>query len=164
MNEMARASSNLESFPFYDPNLFEALNFVLKALGAFAETGSTETFYASLVSGNDGSTPALEEVVSKMGFEKALTEAHRQAPVGYALRMRLHTWFDSFKTLRFIHQLRDLCAPSIPWRDALEQAAFIQFDGANVPLSQEALEQLRTHIASLDTNCAPSGLSPTPPG
>jgi len=74
-------------------------------------------------------------VLTGLGAFAELSSAVGQAPAGAVLRRRIHTWFDSLRTLRFVHGLRDRCLPSLPWRAALASAPFVPapFDTGTEP-------------------------------
>ena len=48
-----------------------------------------------------------------------------QAKTPSARRLRVHAWFDAFRTMKVIHALRDRVFPNLPWRDALALAPFV---------------------------------------
>jgi hypothetical protein len=82
----------------------------------------------------------------------ALSAAAGQAPAGPVLRRRIHTWFDALRTLRFLHTLRDAALPSVPWRDALEAAPFIDEafrDGASPEAACVRLARLEAELPPL---------------
>ena len=54
----------------------------------------------------------------------------------------LHTWFDGFRTLRFVHDMRDRRYPNLPWREALANAPFVPYNGEPSD-PREVLESMR---------------------
>jgi hypothetical protein len=50
--------------------------------------------------------------------------AARECKSVEARRRRVHSWFDAFRTLKFVHAVRDRCFPNVPWREALRDAPF----------------------------------------
>jgi hypothetical protein len=75
-----------------------------------------------------------------------------------ALR-QLHVHFDALRTLRLIHRGRDAALPSLPWREALQRASFVEpIDGNETParigelLWQE--ERRRLHGRTLGVDLA----------
>jgi hypothetical protein len=54
-----------------------------------------------------------------------LARAARETSSAGQLRRRLHTWFDGFRTLKFVHAFRSAGHPELPFREALARAAFI---------------------------------------
>jgi hypothetical protein len=113
-------------FLLYSPRIFTALGAVLEGLSAFAQTGNV----AALEEAVQFHVPEIAEhvklVLSELGAFAALANASGQAPTGSVLRRRVHTWFDSLRTLRFVHRLRERCLPSLPWRVALDAAPFLK--------------------------------------
>ena len=47
--------------------------------------------------------------------DQALVHAFRQSRNLDQFTRQMHTWFDAFRTLKLIHFLRDIDAPSIPY-------------------------------------------------
>jgi hypothetical protein len=113
-------------FLLYSPQIFRALGAVLEGLSAFAQSGNV----AALAEAVQLHVPEIAEpvqlVLRELGVMAALSNASGQAPAGPVLRRRVHTWFDSLRTLRFVHRLRDRALPSLPWRVALESAPFLK--------------------------------------
>ena len=84
-------------------------------------------------------------MVADWGFEAAIQGAKgRSRSTDGALR-QFHDWFDSFKTLKFLHQLRDAAIPSIPLSVGLRSLKGIAaiIDGSEGVTSQEVFDGLR---------------------
>ena len=112
-------------FELYSPALFVALRSVLQGLDGFAASGVPGALRSAIESSAELVEPTLAVLESLKVFA-ALESAATEAPAGPVLRRRVHTWFDALRTLRFMHLLRDACAPSVPWRDALARAPFLR--------------------------------------
>ena len=54
------------------------------------------------------------------------TDLCRQHGPGAPRRRHLHGWFDAFRTLKFVHTVRDRGFPSRPWQDALRGAPHVR--------------------------------------
>ena len=67
-----------------------------------------------------------------------------------------HTWFDSFRTLKLIHALRDAGIPSLPYPEALAEAPFTGLSGA----TEDDAEWVRHALAQQERTLAasPTGL------
>lgn len=65
---------------------------------------------------------------------RELPRAAAQCATPAALGTRLHTWFDSFRTLKLLHALRDAGAPDVELAEALSSAGFVgkAADGAHL--------------------------------
>jgi hypothetical protein len=124
--EIAEEHAAGAEFEMYAPGVFQALGAVISGLDAFAASGKVEALNAALAARVPEFAAAAELVLERLGVFAALTSAARQAPVGGVLRRRIHTWFDALRTLRFIHGMRDACLPSMPWREALRGAEFLE--------------------------------------
>jgi len=107
--------------PLYHPQTFS----YLKAFLNWARTLCHEDSYnsnsplaipGSVLSGNfDG--PLLLAVSEQMGLPSALTHCFEQGQSAEKRLQHFHTWFDAFKTLKFIHAIRDKKLASITYRD-----------------------------------------------
>lgn len=124
--EIAEQTRAGREFTLYSPQIFGALGAVLHGLDEFAQS----TRLAALDQALTARVPELAEparrVLQAQGLFSALTSAATQAKTGSALRRRIHTWFDAFRTLQFVHGLRDFCLPSLVWREALSSASFLR--------------------------------------
>jgi hypothetical protein len=107
---------------FYNPEIFPALRAFLRALEQFASRRDLARVRAELAQTAAGVWPLLEAQLSELGAWEALAAADRETRDENALRARLHTWFDGFRTLKLIHGLRRAGLPSVPYREALAAA------------------------------------------
>jgi hypothetical protein len=111
----------------YDARCFLALqhwNYQLRLLAVHRDTAEVKAQMMRF-------SPAVWSCLRDLGVERALTEAVRNTRKERGLQTRLFCYFDGFRTLRFIHLLRDRLYPLVPWRDALAAAA--TRDGFEVP-------------------------------
>jgi len=123
--EIAAEVARGDEFLLYSPRIFAALAAVLQGLDDFAESADVTALSRAIELGAPELAQPVEQVLSGLGTFAALTNAAGQAKPGAALRRRVHTWFDSLRSLRFVHGLRDRCLPSLPWQNALAAAPFV---------------------------------------
>ena len=84
---------------FYHPHSFRALKTLLENLdGLYRDQ--------SLVDGAPNDQRAIA-VLKNLGIEKALVHCARHSKDFEGWRKHFHQWFDAFRTLKFIHGLRD---------------------------------------------------------
>lgn len=100
-------NENPESSLYYHPDTFIKLRHLLAALDAFA-------------SGDDKAVNA-EMLTLNKGLDAALSHARSHSSTHAQCRRHLQQWFDGFRTLKFIHRLRDSTLPSIDY-EALQVA------------------------------------------
>jgi hypothetical protein len=112
-------------FVLYSPRIFQALAAVLRGLDDFAQSADVSALSRAIERDVPEVAQPVQQVLTALGAFAALANAAGQAPTGAVLRRRVHTWFDSLRTLRFVHGLRDRCLPSLPWRSALSSAPFV---------------------------------------
>jgi hypothetical protein len=95
-------------FSFYNPAIFELLKLWLQSLPAHWASGSPE-----LRNLPEPVSAALKSIKT----ERALVHAFNQSNDLHQFTRQMHTWFDAFRTLKFIHSLRDHCLPSISYAE-----------------------------------------------
>jgi hypothetical protein len=105
-------------FRFYDPLVFEMLGLWLKSWPAIWESQSTE--FASAVYSESteiltGNQEALVNGLLEIKTEQALVHAFRQSKSLAQFTQQMHIWFDAFRTLKLIHNLRDSGLPGIDY-------------------------------------------------
>jgi hypothetical protein len=106
--------------------------------------------------------PVLAELFEALGVEEAALGASRQALTERQLSMRLHTWFDSFRTLKLVHAIRDRVRGELPWREAIAAAPFCS-SGTHALHAEadEIRERLIAREAELDLLVGPTGAPPS---
>lgn len=114
--------SLIDSAPFYHPEIFALLREWLAVMSAFSEDRDLTAARARI--GRGSSHPALADALEASGAWQTLADAARRTRAPGALRLRLHTWFDAFRTLKLVHGLRERGLASLPFREALAKAAF----------------------------------------
>jgi len=90
-------SPNMEDEPiFYNPEIFVQLKLVLAQISLRPISLNTidlnETSFKTLIN---------------LGIEKAIEHVRRQELSAQQYDLHMKSWFDGFKTLKFVHQLRD---------------------------------------------------------
>ena len=95
------------AMPVYHPECFLYLKVFLVALEYSAATGKWILPASSNSDAQSLDHQLLQAIASKMGIEQALVHANRQGKDQPGRQRHLQQWFDGFKTLKLIHQLRD---------------------------------------------------------
>ena len=129
---------------FYSPEVFSVLKALLHGVEAFSETGDIDAFYEKVGGLPPGPRAVVSSLLEKLGACSVLAAASRELPARGAKRLRVHSWFDAFRTLKLVHALRDRCFPSMPWRGALAGAPF--FGHALSEDDGEAVANARAHF------------------
>jgi hypothetical protein len=109
---------------FYAPECFDALRRFLECLDACAPSNSVERLERERGGLDPDEWDAVSPALFGSGGREAFEAASRQARSTAARRARLHDWFDAFRTLKFIHVLRDRVWPNVPFGEALSRAPF----------------------------------------
>lgn len=97
-----------EATIFYHPACFAALRALLCAVPTLAE--HTPEMQSDLFSNNLHEEPlraASRAVLQGMGIEKALAHCRSQSTNPEQFARQFHQWFDGFRTLKFVHGIRD---------------------------------------------------------
>lgn len=104
-------------FEVYHPTSFALLREWLGALDEFAERCDHSIL--------DRLSHAELKAALPLDTDKRLREAATQCKSAAARRLRLHQWFDGFRTLKLIHALRDQGLADKPWQVAFDAAPFM---------------------------------------
>ena len=67
----------------------------------------------------------LAKVIDALGAMGALAEIRERHDASRDLRRPFHTWFDAFRTVKFVHGVRDHGFPDREWREAAAAAPFM---------------------------------------
>jgi len=146
-------------FRLYHPRIFSYLGAWLEILtdwalsdryGEASETGALRAMVRkssreTLNSDLDGNL--FEEILEEMEVFSGLERTIPPALKPKARLRHAHTWWDAFRTLKFIHTLRKARYASLPLPEALSQAEFLD---AGPYLSQNDWEGLRLHLAQAE--------------
>ncbi|HEY0464717.1 MAG TPA: hypothetical protein VGC79_10930 [Polyangiaceae bacterium] len=154
--EIAEELSSGQEFVLYSPRIFQALAAVLEGLDDFARTADVAALERAIEQRAPEIAEPVRQVLTGLGAFAALANAAGQAPPGAVLRRRVHTWFDSLRTLRFVHGLRDRCLPSLPWRTALTSAPFVSGPFATGTEPEAVCRVLASAEAELPPQIGPS--------
>ena len=99
---------------FYDPKIFQCLQQWLALIEplwqqreAITQSGLMHWWHRNV---NEGDL--LLETLLQLGLEKTLPQAYRQCRDYQRFQFFLWVWFDAFRTLKFVHGLRDRAFPS----------------------------------------------------
>jgi hypothetical protein len=104
-----------EELRVYDPRSYELLRRLLVAIAAFSKGADLRPDTSGL---DPGERTALVATIDALGVGPALARIRdRHGRSGNVLRP-LHTWFDAFRTLKFVHGVRDRGLPEVEWKRA----------------------------------------------
>jgi hypothetical protein len=69
----------------------------------------------------DTEKKSLLTMAEEIGWYSAIAHCRQHCRTEIAFAVQLHVWFDGFRTLKFIHYLRDQLWPSLPCREIFAQ-------------------------------------------
>ena len=109
-------------FLFYHPEIFDLLKMTLQKLAILDQ----ETTISPLTTDFMGTEKAqhLNAALTHMGASSAMETARKSSQNPRIQQEHLRTWFDGFRTLKFIHYCRDLGYPSMPLRQLITQPLY----------------------------------------
>jgi hypothetical protein len=110
--EIAAAGPLAEQRLFYHPRSFEALRAVLQTLPQRREPKYQADELLQRAGLAADSARSCEQLLQELGLEQALAHCRRQARTGEQFLRQFHQWFDAFRTLKYLHALRDNLWPA----------------------------------------------------
>jgi len=100
---------------FYHPHCFAALRAVLTVIPALRQASAADLPARLEIAGLDRELAlASRAALHSMGLDDALSHCRRQGKSPGQFLRQFHQWFDAFRTLKFIHALRDSGWPEQP--------------------------------------------------
>lgn len=103
--------NNNEDYCYYHPQLFVELKQCLQASLTLTVEDQTQ-FWQSL-------TGHQQQALIELGIDKFFNHIRKQCKTQEQLAHHWHHWFDAFKTLKFMHALRQQQHPDIPLSEAV---------------------------------------------
>ncbi len=100
ITKIAGLESPLEQYRFYNPAVFKCLKIFLQSLWRYWKTNGSDVVFNEY---NEQIVGALRGI----GFYSVLYKLRGQAKSQEQFLRASYDWFDAFKTLKFIHYLRD---------------------------------------------------------
>jgi len=118
-----------QEYLYYHPDCFEYLKawqLLLPVIWSYRQhlddTQLFERLQADIPVLSHVDSSILLEALRRQGLEKALDHAASHSTTQATFNRHLQHWFDGFRTLKFIHWLRENHFPSIPLEEARELA------------------------------------------
>lgn len=136
-------------FHYYDARIFALLKCWLslfKHLWQQRSTLNNVNIYSALNELLESQSPNLKHcplvlrVLEQLGTGKAILHAIAHSQTEQTFHRHLHTWFDAFRTLKFIHLVRDQEMPSKPFQETVLAAPFIEHSGNLKRWQQRAIK------------------------
>ena len=107
--------------------------------------------------------PSILETLSRLKLETVLPQAYRQCHDGSRFQKYLWVWFDAFKTLKFIHNLRDAGLANLPVLEALSASGILSQMGKQPSVLEfDRLKEINTELTVME-HSLPVVVEPTIP-
>ncbi|MDO6446932.1 hypothetical protein Q4493_14250 [Colwellia sp. 1_MG-2023] len=116
VKQIVELSEKDESYHYYHPLVFERLKTVL------SNFSSLHQYRNNLLPWYNFCADDIECALKMIGFEPFVEKQKEMSEKQF--NKQLFVWFDAFKTLKFIHALKDNYYPNIPIEKAINQAPF----------------------------------------
>lgn len=138
-----------DPYQIYNPRIFDLLKAWLSAASALDDSESSRAYLeiferaCRLLPPDDHQRLAV--VLERLGAPQAIHEITQQTKKSSVRRKWFSDWFDAFRTLKFVHFLRDSGLKSLPWEEALSNSTFCGISSVasnSFPEASQACEQL----------------------
>lgn len=117
-----------EPITFYSPLSFQILKNLIEVVQLWSLSAEENTDRASITLAIRGEITAIdlkvfESLLTSLSFFEILETAKHQRKTPEAILKHIHESWDGFKTLKFIHGLRENFLPEVEWQTALANFA-----------------------------------------
>jgi hypothetical protein len=154
------------SFTLYHPRIFASLGVWLAALSDLTHLSPPVALSQRILARCRKARldPALlVEMAAHPSIEAALAGAQRHAKNAAKFREHVATWFDAFRTLKFVHALEARGLAPTPWFDALQGAPFarpsVEDIGDPKTIDGLALARINGRLASMEASLSENSQS-----
>ena len=133
---------------FYHPSTYVYLRTILNALQASSSTGYFDRHSLQQSLRKQALDPApADAAMDALGFDAAVDKLlHASSSDPQQRRRALHCWFDAFRTMKFIHHVRDNGVASVDARSALAAGQFLL--GQQQPEIEDDIRVVRCVLAN----------------
>jgi hypothetical protein len=135
-------------FDLYHPEIFQHLKTWLEVIPALWR--DRNSIQAQGIDNWWPQSPLILDALSSLGLQNILPHACRQCSDSDYFQKYLWTWFDAFRTLKFIHYLRDNGYPNLPIVEEIVTLEGMQQSICQDDLGFSRLTQINTKLAVLE--------------
>ncbi|MEM9165233.1 MAG: hypothetical protein AAGC54_19485 [Cyanobacteria bacterium P01_F01_bin.4] len=155
-------------FELYHPQIFQHLASWLAVISrlwhTFTDVPAHDRIQRQLLLRKGTDSTLILEALIALGIEKILPQADQQCRDLPHFCRYLWVWFDAFKTLKFIHHLRDHAFPNLPLSDVVGMMDIMSLHppetNPNPSFSTAHLTPINTQLILLE-NQLPKAVGPT---
>ena len=139
---IAEAEQQTELPLFYHPQCFQALRAVLSVIAALQPSTSAELLPLLLAQGlGEALAQACCAQLDSMSLDAALAHCRRQGKSPEQFLRQFHQWFDAFRSLKFIHGIRDAGWPQQSLNALAALHPQLWPENAGTPVAVESLHR-----------------------
>lgn len=135
-----------EDLLLYAPSGFEALRAWLSTLDEFAKDPGLRIDQGPLLTLQPADRSIALDYLETINAPAQLALAAEKTRSPEQLRLRLHTWFDGFKSLKFIHAWRAAGHADLPSEEALAKAPFVSGAATSIGDALECARQAERQL------------------
>ncbi len=125
-------------FLFYNSTIFEKLKVFISAVSNINNFSNIKKSIADEI---------LLKTLDKIGAFDALNTAMKSSINPRIYLQNFHHWFDNFRTLKFIHYMRDNVYPSMPIKEIIKQPLYATYNLTPSHTLEELLQEFRKFSA-----------------
>lgn len=129
-----------ECFLFYHPQIFYELSNWLDMINTISND-SSKSFSSQFTEIKHNQI--LEKTLENIGAFPAIETAQKCSKNPHICQKHLHTWFDGFRTLKFIHAMRDIAFPSLPLREIIKHPLYSTLNLPSLQSLEDILDQFK---------------------
>ncbi len=139
IEEISMMNHSIEEYCFYHPTIFDILKTWLGILNNITPKTAIPNLKNSLSQAEN--TKVLCDALDKMGAFSAIEHAIKNSTNTTTCRQHLHIWFDGFRTMKLVHQLRNDGLSSIPLAKLLREPLYQCLGLNGLPPLEQLCEQ-----------------------
>ena len=150
-------AKDVDAYCIYDPKIFDLLKAWIDTFPSIAGVDPHRAYDCVCSQAEVGldarEQGRLKRALTAIGAPKALHEAAAQSSSFAVRRKWLDDWFDAFRTLKFVHALRDAGYVDVEWHQAITGASFcngLVRDGNNENIMNAGSFELCRRLETLE--------------
>ncbi|MDH5738262.1 MAG: hypothetical protein OEZ23_08115, partial [Gammaproteobacteria bacterium] len=145
LERILQLNNPVNEYLFYHPMVFSVLGSLLHLIKS---TTLTEAEIDPMVEALPATHQSpIQTWLDANEFNLLMQKGRKNTGSEVAFQKHLRDWFDGFRTLRFIHHVRDSGYPSLPLADYLCLAPELAHFSSRHPLNLQRLAEIRQHLA-----------------
>lgn len=130
-----------DEFLFYNSTIFEKLKLFLQNINDIEIISKIKNSSLDFKKTIDDDRVLI--TLDKIGAFAAIDTALKSSKTPAICQGHLHTWFDNFRTLKFIHHMRDEYYPSLPIKEIIQQPLYASYNFSAYHSLEELIQEFK---------------------